>query len=89
MKKIALKISHGPHLAVGLMSGTSHDGVSAALIRIDERRHPAVELLAFKTYPHLSRFRARLLAAEWSGRPRPLLEFVSAPSEARDYDFRG
>ena len=40
MKKIALKISRGPHLAVGLMSGTSHDGVSAALIRIDERRQP-------------------------------------------------
>ena len=63
MKKIALRISRRPHLAVGLMSGTSHDGVSAALIRIDERRRPAIELLAFKTFPYLSRFRARLLAA--------------------------
>ena len=63
MKKITLKISRGPHLAVGLMSGTSHDGVSAALVRIDERSRPAVELLAFKTYPYLSRFRTRLLAA--------------------------
>jgi anhydro-N-acetylmuramic acid kinase len=63
MRKIAIKISRGPHLAVGLMSGTSHDGVSAALIRIDERRRPPVELLAFKTYPYADRFRRRLLAA--------------------------
>jgi anhydro-N-acetylmuramic acid kinase len=63
MKKIALKISRGPHLAVGLMSGTSHDGVSAALIRIDERRHPPVELLSFRTYTYAARFRTRLLKA--------------------------
>jgi 1,6-anhydro-N-acetylmuramate kinase len=37
MKKITLRISRGSHLAAGLMSGTSQDGVSAALIRIDER----------------------------------------------------
>ena len=67
MKKITLKISHGPHLAVGLMSGTSHDGVSAALVRIDERGRPAVQLLAFKTYPYLTRFRRRLLAAGNAG----------------------
>jgi anhydro-N-acetylmuramic acid kinase len=64
MKKIALRISRGPHLAVGLMSGTSHDGVSAALVRIDERRRrPPVELLAFRTYPYAASFRARLLKA--------------------------
>jgi anhydro-N-acetylmuramic acid kinase len=63
MRKIALKISRGPHLAVGLMSGTSHDGVSAALIRIDQRRRPPVELLAFKTYAYADPFRARLLKA--------------------------
>ncbi len=46
MKKITLKISisRGAHLAAGLMSGTSHDGVSATLIRIDHQRPPAVEL---------------------------------------------
>jgi anhydro-N-acetylmuramic acid kinase len=48
------------------MSGTSHDGISAALVRIDEHRRPPVELLAFKTYPYANRFRVRLLAA---GRP--------------------
>jgi anhydro-N-acetylmuramic acid kinase len=63
MSKIALKIDRGPHLALGLMSGTSHDGVSAALVRIDERRRPPVELLSFKTYSYEARFRARLLRA--------------------------
>ncbi len=69
MTKITCKISRGPHLAVGLMSGTSHDGVSAALIRIDERRRPPVELLSFKTYPYAARFRARLLKACTPGGP--------------------
>ncbi|HKD69947.1 MAG TPA: anhydro-N-acetylmuramic acid kinase [Candidatus Binataceae bacterium] len=69
MKKIALKIERGPHLAVGLMSGNSHDGVSAALVRIQERRRTPVELLSFKTYPYDTRFRARLLAAGGPGRP--------------------
>jgi anhydro-N-acetylmuramic acid kinase len=63
MKKIALKIEGGPHLALGLMSGTSHDGVSAALIRIDERRRPPIALISFRTYPYAARFRARLLKA--------------------------
>src|SRR5215469_15904701 len=63
MKKIALKINRGPHLALGLMSGTSHDGVSAALVRINERRRPPVELLSFKTYPYAASFRKRLLRA--------------------------
>ena len=36
-----VSLGSGPHLAIGLMSGTSHDGVSAALVRIDERSNPA------------------------------------------------
>ncbi len=31
-----------PHYAVGLMSGTFHDGVSGALVTIDNRRSPGV-----------------------------------------------
>lgn len=59
---IRLTISKGPHLAIGLMSGTSHDGVSAALVELDERRTPQARLLGFKTYPYQARFRRRLMA---------------------------
>ena len=51
----------GPYLAIGLMSGTSHDGVSAAVVRLDERAHPRAEALAFRTFPYTPRFRTRLL----------------------------
>jgi len=60
---ISLSPGAGAHHAIGLMSGTSHDGVSAALVRIDERRQPMVKLLASKTYPYASGFRVRLLNA--------------------------
>lgn len=63
MTKIKLVAGRGPHLAIGLMSGTSHDGVSAALVRIDERRRPQAELLGFRTYPYSRGFRNRLLRA--------------------------
>ena len=45
--------SRKPHLVIGLMSGTSFDGVDAALVRL--RGHGTatrVELLAFETYPY-------------------------------------
>jgi anhydro-N-acetylmuramic acid kinase len=51
------------HYAVGLMSGTSHDGIGAGLVTIDERHSPPVRLLAFGTYPYAPQFRARLLRA--------------------------
>src|SRR5208283_934887 len=50
------------HLAIGLMSGTSHDGVSAAVVRLDERANPRAEAIAFRTFPYAPAFRARLLA---------------------------
>ena len=53
----------GGVLAIGLMSGTSHDGVSAAIASIDERRKPAARAIHFRTYPYSASFRARLLAA--------------------------
>ncbi|MGH8011508.1 MAG: anhydro-N-acetylmuramic acid kinase [Candidatus Binataceae bacterium] len=52
-----------PHYAAGLMSGTSHDGVSAAIVALDETRAERVRVIAFRTYHYPSKFRARLLAA--------------------------
>ena len=55
-----------PLVVVGLMSGTSHDGISAAVVRFhpgerDDR--PMPELLAFVQQSYDDAFRARLLAA--------------------------
>lgn len=64
MKKIRIELGAGTHLAIGLMSGTSHDGVSAALVRIREKRGlMRVRLLAFRTFPYANGFRKRLLKA--------------------------
>lgn len=63
MSAVEVRIARRAHLAMGLMSGTSHDGVGAALVRIDERASPPVRLLAFRTYPYARGFRSRLLAA--------------------------
>jgi len=48
---ISLSLGAGARHVIGLMFGTSHNGVSAALVRIDERRRPMVKLLASKTLP--------------------------------------
>jgi anhydro-N-acetylmuramic acid kinase len=49
-------------LAVGLMSGTSLDGVDAALVRINgPAEKPAVHLLSFVTVPYPPALRLRLL----------------------------
>ena len=55
-----------PLTLVGLMSGTSHDGISAAVVRFvpgaaPDRPHP--ELLAFVQLAYNDEFRARLLSA--------------------------
>jgi len=47
-------------LAVGLMSGTSADGVTAALVRIDSNR---LTVLRHKTYPYDAALKKRVLAA--------------------------
>src|SRR6185295_13182146 len=47
-------------LAVGLMSGTSADGVTAALVRFSASR---VEVLRCKTFPYSTALRRRVLAA--------------------------
>ena len=54
--------------AIGLMSGTSHDGISAALVEIDPveidpATNPPARLIAFRSYPYAASLRARLLRA--------------------------
>lgn len=52
-----------PYHAIGLISGTSHDGISAAVVAIDDRRSPPLRALAFKAFPYRNDLRSRLLAA--------------------------
>jgi anhydro-N-acetylmuramic acid kinase len=47
-------------LVIGLSSGTSMDGIDAALVAFGEPEPRAVELLAFKTYPYADALRAAL-----------------------------
>lgn len=55
-------------LAVGLMSGTSCDGVDAAFVQINGPVHaPKVEFVAFAYLPYLDALRKRLLDPEKSG----------------------
>ncbi len=57
------KSSRGSRLVVGLISGTSMDGIDAALVRITgPATHPRVSLLAFETVPYPDWLRQRLLA---------------------------
>jgi len=56
-------------LAVGLMSGTSLDGVGAALVRLTGDR-PTAELVAFRSVPYEPAFRVRLLELIDHGRTR-------------------
>ena len=55
-------------LVIGLMSGTSADGVDAALVDIRGAGHALkIRLLAHRTYPYSAEFRARLLGAMTNG----------------------
>ena len=58
---LRIHLEGAAHLAIGLMSGTSHDGVSAAVVRLDERATPRAEAVVFRTFPYPPQFRARLL----------------------------
>jgi anhydro-N-acetylmuramic acid kinase len=60
---IAIEIARGPMLAIGLMSGTSHDGVSAAVVEIDEGTRPPARAVAFRTFRYPPAFRTRLMEA--------------------------
>ncbi|MGE0554954.1 MAG: anhydro-N-acetylmuramic acid kinase [Gemmatimonadales bacterium] len=59
-----------PALAVGLMSGTSLDGMDAALVRL--HGPTSVDLVGFATVPYSSEERARLERAITSGGTREL-----------------
>src|SRR5215510_2778124 len=51
---------------IGLMSGTSADGVDAALVEIqDDSLRPQVRVLAHATYPYDAALRAQILAASY------------------------
>jgi 1,6-anhydro-N-acetylmuramate kinase len=59
---LAKSASRSQRLAVGLMSGTSMDGVDAALIRLGgPPEKPAVRLLAFTSLPYSKKVRGRIL----------------------------
>jgi len=58
-------------LAVGLMSGTSLDGVSAALVSLDAEP-PAARLVAFHQEPYAAAERGRIIDAIARGRARDL-----------------
>jgi anhydro-N-acetylmuramic acid kinase len=63
MSAIAIRLKRGKVLAIGLMSGTSHDGVSAAVVELDESSRPPARVIAFQTFPYPARLRKELLAA--------------------------
>src|SRR6202040_2651587 len=63
MSPITIRLQRGKVIAIGLMSGTSHDGVSAAVVELDERSRPPARLIAFDSFPYAARFRKELLAA--------------------------
>jgi anhydro-N-acetylmuramic acid kinase len=63
MSGVTIEIERGAVRAIGLMSGTSHDGVSAAVVEIDGRRRPRARRLAFRTWPYPARLRKRMLDA--------------------------
>ena len=55
--------STGKILAIGLMSGTSVDGIDAALVEISDRHnHLETNLIAGHTYPYPADLRAEILA---------------------------
>src|SRR3984957_19142510 len=63
MSRITIRLERGKVLAIGLMSGTSHDGVSAAIVELDERSRPPARVIASNTFPYPARFRKELLDA--------------------------
>jgi anhydro-N-acetylmuramic acid kinase len=72
-------MSERPTLAVGLMSGTSLDGMDAALVRLNGPTR--VELLAFAHLPYTREHRARLERAMTAGGTRELALLHAAIGE--------
>src|SRR5262245_59020964 len=59
-----MAVTSGPgEVCVGLISGTSADGIDAALVRINGAGADAkIELVAFASYPYPTEIRAELMA---------------------------
>ena len=57
------------HLCLGLISGTSADGIDAALVRIDGAG-ARIELIAFRSTPYPAKVRAE--GDELNPRPGPI-----------------
>jgi len=67
-RRTANELRSGARLVVGLISGTSMDGIDAALVRITgPATQPRVRLLAFETSPYPEWLRERLLAIAGGG----------------------
>jgi len=61
---------------IGLMSGTSSDGVDAALVRIKGTGDRlAIRLIKHRNYPYTAQFRTRLLAEHFDAKALCLLNF--------------
>lgn len=63
MRAITIELDRRIVLAIGLMSGASHNGVSAAVVKLDERSRPPARLIAFQTFPYSARFHALRLSS--------------------------
>lgn len=91
MKRALFHDDASPRLAIGLMSGTSADGIDAALVEISGcSTDTRVRLLSFLTLPFSDAARARILrvaAGDFGGTEELcLLNFIwvsSAPTPAR------
>src|SRR5712692_1625002 len=69
MKPLLTMLSRSERTAVGLMSGTSADGVSAVVVRIfGSGTATKVEQIAFETYPFSNAVRALILENSAPGR---------------------
>ena len=67
---------------IGLMSGTSADGVDAAVVDIRGTAHDLkIKVLAFKTFPYSAEFRTRLLQVMTVGRLPDLCHLNAALGE--------
>ena len=62
------RLTQRPRLAVGLMSGTSMDGIDAALVRLSGAvERPRIQLLAFITRPYPPALRQELMRVAGGG----------------------